>query len=98
MCAYAFLCFPVCSKFNLFPVWYTFGCLFLHRFPKLVAVCTCSVYCLELINFEIGYSGTCQGVIALNTEDGTLHRFRAASTILATGVMYFFSACWGMCF
>lgn len=30
--------------------------------------------------------GTCQGVIALNMEDGTLHRFRAASTILATGV------------
>ncbi|OMO84423.1 hypothetical protein COLO4_22089 [Corchorus olitorius] len=29
--------------------------------------------------------GTCQGVIALNMEDGTLHRFRAASTILATG-------------
>lgn len=32
--------------------------------------------------------GTCQGVIALNMEDGTLHRFRAASTILATGVLY----------
>lgn len=31
-------------------------------------------------------SGTCQGVIALNMEDGTLHRIRAASTILATGV------------
>ncbi|KAL9269760.1 Succinate dehydrogenase [ubiquinone] flavoprotein subunit 1, mitochondrial-like protein [Drosera capensis] len=29
--------------------------------------------------------GTCQGVIALNMEDGTLHRFRASSTILATG-------------
>ncbi|CAA7387869.1 unnamed protein product [Spirodela intermedia] len=29
--------------------------------------------------------GTCQGVIALNMEDGTLHRFRAANTILATG-------------
>uniref|UniRef100_A0A803KP69 succinate dehydrogenase n=1 Tax=Chenopodium quinoa TaxID=63459 RepID=A0A803KP69_CHEQI len=29
--------------------------------------------------------GTCQGVIALNMEDGTLHRFRAKSTILATG-------------
>ncbi|KAI3987025.1 hypothetical protein MKX01_039960 [Papaver californicum] len=27
----------------------------------------------------------CQGIIALNMEDGTLHRFRAASTILATG-------------
>ncbi|CAN1225206.1 Succinate dehydrogenase [ubiquinone] flavoprotein subunit 1, mitochondrial [Linum perenne] len=29
--------------------------------------------------------GSCQGVIALNMEDGTLHRFRSASTILATG-------------
>ncbi|KAF7828845.1 succinate dehydrogenase [ubiquinone] flavoprotein subunit, mitochondrial [Senna tora] len=29
--------------------------------------------------------GSCQGVIALNMEDGTLHRFQAASTILATG-------------
>ncbi|KAB1226308.1 Succinate dehydrogenase [ubiquinone] flavoprotein subunit 1, mitochondrial [Morella rubra] len=29
--------------------------------------------------------GSCQGVIALNMEDGTLHRFRAGSTILATG-------------
>ncbi|XWS33758.1 hypothetical protein CRYUN_Cryun22dG0110800 [Craigia yunnanensis] len=29
--------------------------------------------------------GSCQGMIALNMEDGTLHRFRAASTILATG-------------
>lgn len=32
-------------------------------------------------------AGSCQGVIALNMEDGTLHRFRAASTILATGVL-----------
>ncbi|PVH31149.1 hypothetical protein PAHAL_9G067400 [Panicum hallii] len=29
--------------------------------------------------------GTCQGVIALNMEDGTLHRFHASNTILATG-------------
>ncbi|KAJ8439742.1 hypothetical protein Cgig2_009566 [Carnegiea gigantea] len=29
--------------------------------------------------------GICQGVIALNMEDGTLHRFNAKSTILATG-------------
>lgn len=34
------------------------------------------------------YPGSCQGVIALNMEDGTLHRFRAGSTILATGVQY----------
>src|SRR6187401_3340336 len=29
--------------------------------------------------------GTCRGVIALRLEDGTLHRFRAQTTILATG-------------
>ncbi|CAM6098155.1 unnamed protein product [Calypogeia fissa] len=29
--------------------------------------------------------GACRGVIALNMEDGTLHRFRSHSTILATG-------------
>ncbi|RIB02910.1 succinate dehydrogenase flavo protein subunit 1 [Gigaspora rosea] len=29
--------------------------------------------------------GACRGVIAINQEDGTLHRFRAHKTILATG-------------
>jgi succinate dehydrogenase / fumarate reductase flavoprotein subunit len=29
--------------------------------------------------------GTCRGVIALKLDDGTLHRFRAQTTILATG-------------
>lgn len=29
--------------------------------------------------------GVCRGVIALCMEDGTLHRFRAANTVLATG-------------
>ncbi len=29
--------------------------------------------------------GACRGVIALNLADGTLHRFRAAKTVLATG-------------
>ncbi|KAL1916031.1 uncharacterized protein VTP21DRAFT_6035 [Calcarisporiella thermophila] len=29
--------------------------------------------------------GECRGVIALNQEDGTLHRFRAHKTVLATG-------------
>jgi succinate dehydrogenase (ubiquinone) flavoprotein subunit len=29
--------------------------------------------------------GECVGVIALNMEDGTLHRFRAHKTVLATG-------------
>ncbi|KAG5089498.1 Succinate dehydrogenase [ubiquinone] flavoprotein subunit 1, mitochondrial [Glycine soja] len=39
-------------------------------------------FALDLL---INSDGTCQGVIALNMEDGTLHRFQAASTILATG-------------
>jgi succinate dehydrogenase (ubiquinone) flavoprotein subunit len=30
-------------------------------------------------------SGACRGVLALCLEDGTLHRFRAAATVLATG-------------
>jgi len=29
--------------------------------------------------------GRCRGVIAINLDDGTIHRFRAQSTILATG-------------
>ncbi|KAJ9562025.1 hypothetical protein OSB04_007185 [Centaurea solstitialis] len=39
-------------------------------------------FALDLL---MGSDGSCQGVIALNMEDGTLHRFRASSTILATG-------------
>ncbi|KAF5961048.1 hypothetical protein HYC85_002257 [Camellia sinensis] len=39
-------------------------------------------FALDLL---MGSDGSCLGVIALNMEDGTLHRFRAASTILATG-------------
>ena len=30
-------------------------------------------------------AGICRGVIAWNLEDGTLHRFRAHMTVLATG-------------
>ncbi len=29
--------------------------------------------------------GVCKGVVALNLEDGTIHRFRAKNTVLATG-------------
>ncbi|XP_024367744.1 succinate dehydrogenase [ubiquinone] flavoprotein subunit, mitochondrial [Physcomitrium patens] len=39
-------------------------------------------FALDLIMDE---QGACRGVIALNMEDGTLHRFRAMNTILATG-------------
>eukprot|EP00271_Cylindrocystis_brebissonii_P023230 TRINITY_DN9523_c0_g1_i1.p1 TRINITY_DN9523_c0_g1~~TRINITY_DN9523_c0_g1_i1.p1 ORF type:complete len:637 (+),score=123.77 TRINITY_DN9523_c0_g1_i1:256-2166(+) len=39
-------------------------------------------FALDLI---MDSEGTCRGVIAINLEDGTLHRFRSNSTILATG-------------
>jgi succinate dehydrogenase (ubiquinone) flavoprotein subunit len=38
-------------------------------------------FCLDLIMEE----GRCVGVVALNMEDGTIHRIRAANTVLATG-------------
>nr|XP_017001128.2 succinate dehydrogenase [ubiquinone] flavoprotein subunit, mitochondrial [Drosophila takahashii] len=38
-------------------------------------------FALDLI-FE---EGECRGVLALNLEDGTLHRFRAQNTVIATG-------------
>ncbi|XP_037713891.1 succinate dehydrogenase [ubiquinone] flavoprotein subunit, mitochondrial [Drosophila subpulchrella] len=38
-------------------------------------------FALDLI-FE---DGECRGVLALNLEDGTLHRFRAKNTVIATG-------------
>mmetsp|Transcript_6966 Transcript_6966/g.20337 ORF Transcript_6966/g.20337 Transcript_6966/m.20337 type:complete len:626 (-) Transcript_6966:1013-2890(-) len=39
-------------------------------------------FALDLIMDE---EGACRGVLAMCMEDGTLHRFRAAQTILATG-------------
>jgi succinate dehydrogenase / fumarate reductase flavoprotein subunit len=39
-------------------------------------------FALDLLMAE---DGTCQGVIALCLEDGTIHRFRAQQTVLATG-------------
>jgi len=37
------------------------------------------------IDLIMDADGTCRGVVALSMEDGTLHRFRAQKTILATG-------------
>ena len=37
------------------------------------------------IDLMMDQEGACRGVVALNMEDGTLHRFRAKKTILATG-------------
>jgi succinate dehydrogenase / fumarate reductase flavoprotein subunit len=39
-------------------------------------------FALDLI---MDQDGACRGVIALNLEDGSIHRFRAKKTILATG-------------
>jgi succinate dehydrogenase / fumarate reductase flavoprotein subunit len=39
-------------------------------------------FALDLLMDE---EGACRGVIAWNLEDGTIHRFRAQSTVLATG-------------
>ena len=40
-------------------------------------------FALDLIMDPV--TGACRGVLALNMEDGSLHRFRAANTVLATG-------------
>jgi succinate dehydrogenase / fumarate reductase flavoprotein subunit len=37
------------------------------------------------IDLIMDADGTCRGVIALNLDDGTLHRFRGQITVLATG-------------
>ncbi len=37
------------------------------------------------IDLIMDQDGVCRGIIALNLDDGTLHRFRAKKTILATG-------------
>lgn len=34
----------------------------------------------------MGNDGSCQGVVALNMEDSTLHRFHSTSAILSTGL------------
>jgi len=43
-------------------------------------------FAIDLIMDDDGDGNpTCRGVVALNLEDGTVHRFRAKKTILATG-------------
>ncbi|MDR3492971.1 MAG: succinate dehydrogenase flavoprotein subunit [Ancalomicrobiaceae bacterium] len=37
------------------------------------------------IDLVMDDEGACRGVVALNMEDGTIHRFRAQKTVLATG-------------
>jgi succinate dehydrogenase / fumarate reductase flavoprotein subunit len=37
------------------------------------------------IDLIMDQDGACRGVIALNMDDGTIHRFRAHSTVMATG-------------
>ena len=38
-----------------------------------------------VIDLMMDSEGACRGVVALNMDDGSLHRFRAQQTILATG-------------
>jgi len=40
---------------------------------------------LSLSLFFFSLAGKCVGVVALNMEDGTIHRFRSHKTVLATG-------------
>ena len=40
-------------------------------------------FALDLI---MNNEGECVGVLALNLDDGTIHRFRSNATVLATGV------------
>lgn len=43
-------------------------------------------YFIEYFALDLLMEGEeCRGVIALNMEDGTMHRFRAKNTVLATG-------------
>ena len=44
--------------------------------------CTVEYFALDLI---MDKEGVCRGVMALCMEDGSVHRFRAAQTVLATG-------------
>lgn len=45
-----------------------------------------TTYFIEYFALDLIYEdGECKGVIALNMEDGTLHRFQAHNTVLATG-------------
>lgn len=81
-------------KFPLFSMQSTFGSLFsalASSASYFLLFYHYYIYFLEcgVFDFVIGRIGTCQGVIALNMEDGTLHRFHAGSTILATGVFHF---------
>lgn len=39
-------------------------------------------------------NGVCKGVIAICLEDGTLHRFRAKNTVLATGCVAYIGIRW----
>ena len=38
-------------------------------------------------------NGKCVGVIALCLEDGSLHRFKAKNTVIATGYASLYSVC-----
>lgn len=79
----------------VFPCFYEVMEILIFSFQILYKIIECrsitivsACICIDVISnsFSCLMPGSCQGVIALNMEDGTLHRFRSASTILATGV------------
>lgn len=39
----------------------------------------------KMVSLTFLTEGVCRGVLALNMEDGTIHRFRSHKTVLATG-------------
>ena len=47
--------------------------------------CTDSAVEYFALDLIMDKEGVCRGVLALCMEDGTIHRFRAANTVLATG-------------
>jgi succinate dehydrogenase/fumarate reductase flavoprotein subunit len=49
--------------------------------PFLQVEADCRFFAMDLLMED----GECVGVVAYNQEDGTLHRFRAHKTVLATG-------------
>ena len=61
--------------------------LALHVTSACHLAAKCMVAAVEYFALDLimDASGACRGVIALCLEDGTLHRFRASQTVLATG-------------
>ena len=87
-----FPAFPFCFLFILFP---SISSPFLI-FPSCLSPSLQSLrydchYFIEFFALDlIMVDGECRGVTALCMEDGSVHRFRAKNTVLATGYVQFF--------